>query len=264
MNSLDSVTRVGETQWLARDGDLEVGRGDLTRRPDGRVFVSVDAWEGAVFDRIAAAMVADLPVPVHVVVDENDRESLAAWERVGLVVGRREREYVVATDPAVTGLGPTGPGAVRAPEGVRIVPLGQARETPLRELDRAVRAQIEATVGWRTMPAEVVPLPPGVTVVDPAHYAVAEVDGRYIGMVRVAPVTRRPRIGLIAVLAEERRRGVGRALLAEVLGELHRAGTETVWAEVDESNTAALALIESVSAHRSGGFVEMTSNAEKS
>ncbi|RAG87253.1 GNAT family N-acetyltransferase [Streptacidiphilus pinicola] len=258
-DSRDAVARVGETRWLALDGGREAGRGDACRRPDGRMFVSVDAWESPVFDRLAAAIVADLPAPLHAVVDADDPDTVAAWQRAGLVIGRREREYVVPTDPRVTGL-----DAVRAPEGVTIVPLGQAREAPLRALDRAIRAEVEAGVGWRTMPAEVLPRPEGVTVVDPAKYAVADADGRYVGLVRVAPVTRRPRIGLIAVLAEQQRRGIARALLAEVLGSLHDAGTETVWAEADESNIAARTLMERVNARCSGGILEMVSATEKS
>jgi GNAT superfamily N-acetyltransferase len=247
-----AVTRVAETQWLALDDDQEVGRGDASRRPDGRMFVSVDAWEGAVFDRLAAAMVADLPMPLHVVVDETDHEVRAAWERVGFACERREREYVVPTDPQVTGL-----DAVRPPDGVTIVPLGEAREVPLRALDRAIRDEVEASVGWRTMPAEVLPLAAGITVVDPSTYAVAEMNGRYVALVRVAPITRRPRIGLIAVLAEQRRRGIARALMAQVLGTLHRSGTESAWAEVDESNDAAVALFEGLGVLKSAEILEL-------
>jgi ribosomal protein S18 acetylase RimI-like enzyme len=186
------------------------------------------------------------------VVDATDREGRSAWERAGFAVGRREREYVVPTDPRVTGL-----DAVRPPSGVTIVPVGEAQERPLRTLDRAIRDEVEATVGWRTMPAEVLPRPAGVTVVDPSRYAVAERDGRYVGFVRVALVGRRARIGLLAVLAEQRRRGVGRALLAEALGSLHRAGFASAWAEVDETNAAALALFEAAGSRRTGGVLEM-------
>ncbi|MFI2645597.1 GNAT family N-acetyltransferase [Streptomyces sp. NPDC018610] len=248
-----TITRVAETRWLAVEDDREVGRGDAVRRPDGRMFVSVDAWRGPVFDRLAAAMVADLPTPLHVVVGESDRAVAAAWERAGFTTGRREREYAVPTDPSVTGL-----HAVRPPSAVTIVPAGEARDDLLRVLDRAVRDEVEATVGWRTMPAEVLPRPAGVTVVDPSKYAVAERSGRYVGLVRMALVPRRPRIGLIAVLAEERRRGVARALLAHSLGALHRSGAGSAWAEVDETNTAATALFEGVGARRTGANLELT------
>jgi ribosomal protein S18 acetylase RimI-like enzyme len=248
-----TITRVAESQWLALDDDgSQLGRADASRRPDGRLFVSIDTWQERVFDRLAAAVLADLPAPLHAVVDEIDVDTRAAWERVGFAVGRREREYVLSTDPQVTRL-----EAVLPPSDVTIVSLGRAQEGPLRTLDRAVRAEIEATVGWRTMPAEVVPRPEGVTVVDPSMYAAAEMSGGYVGLLRVRPVRRQARIGLVAVLAEQRRRGVARALLADTLGALYRSGVDTVWAEVDESNAAAVDLFEGLGAQRAGGILEL-------
>ncbi|MEU6238697.1 GNAT family N-acetyltransferase, partial [Kitasatospora sp. NPDC047058] len=75
------VTRVSDTQWHAVEDDRVVGHGDASRRPDGRLFVSIDAWHGAVFDRIAEAMLADLPTPLYTVADEADHDSTSAWKR---------------------------------------------------------------------------------------------------------------------------------------------------------------------------------------
>ena len=63
------ITRVADRQWHALDDDLVVGRGDAEYRPDGRLFVSIAAWHEAAFDRLAEAMLAELPSPVHTVVD---------------------------------------------------------------------------------------------------------------------------------------------------------------------------------------------------
>src|SRR5947199_9834698 len=89
------------------------------------------------------------------------------------------------------------------------------------------------------MPAEVLVRPDGATLLDPSKYAVAGQSGQDVGLVRVVAVTRQPRIGLIAVRADQRRRGIARALLAEVLGSLHRRGIGTASAEVNESSTSA-------------------------
>ncbi|MQY34605.1 hypothetical protein SRB17_25750 [Streptomyces sp. RB17] len=246
------VTRVADMQWHAVEDNRTVGRGDSSRRPDGRIFISIDAWHGAVFDRIADAMLTDLPTPLYTVVDEADHDSRSAWERAGFAAARREWGYLVPTDPQLTGL-----GSVRPPSGVTIVPAGEAEEEPLRALDRIVRDEVEATVGWQTMPAEVLPRPAGTTVLDPSKYAVARHMDQYVGLVRVAPLTRQPRIGLIAVRADRHRRGIARALLAHALGALHRSGTASAWAEVNESNAAATALFESIGARRAAGTLEL-------
>ncbi|MER6564149.1 GNAT family N-acetyltransferase [Streptomyces sp. NPDC001027] len=233
-----TITRVAERHWHALDDDLVVGRGHAGPRPDGRLFVSIDAWHDAVFDRLAEAMLAELPAPLYTVVDEADVELTARWRRAGFVIRRREWEYLVPTDPRVTGL-----EAVLPPAGVTIVPAGQADARLLREADRAIRDEVEATVGWQSMPAEVVPHPGGDTVGDPAKYAVAAAPDRYLGLIRVVTAIR-PRIGLVAVRAGEQRRGIARALLAHALATQHRLGFDAAWTEVHESNQAASALFE--------------------
>ncbi|MFD8784503.1 GNAT family N-acetyltransferase [Kitasatospora sp. NPDC059599] len=245
------VTRLSDTQWHAVQDDRVVGSGDASRRPDGRLFVSVDAWHDEVFDRVAAAMSADLPEPLHTLTDEADRDTTAAWQRAGFTTVRRERGYLLPTDPQATGL-----GAVRPPAGVTVLPAGQAQEGPLRALDRIVHAEVEAGPGWPAMPAQVLPCPAGTTVVDPARYAVALQDGEYVGLLRVAPL-RRPRIGMLAVRADHRRRGIARVLLAHALESMHRAGTASAWADVAESNTAATALVEGIGARRAGATLEL-------
>lgn len=242
------ITRVAAGRhWHALADDLVVGRGHALHRPDGRVFLSVDSWRDDAFDELAGAMLADLPTPLYTVVDDDDHEMFLRWQKVGFVTHRREREYAVPTDPAVTGL-----AEVQPPPGVTVRPAGQAAEGPLRELDRALRAEV-GPVGWQAMPAEVL----ATGVVDPRRYVVAEHEGRYVGLARVAPIPRRPRLGLIAVRRSYRRRGVARAMLASVLDAAHRSGAAAVAAEVDTRNTPALALFEGVGARHLGDAVEL-------
>lgn len=251
------ITRVVEgRQWHALEDDEVVGRGHALSRPDGRVFVSIDSWHAAVFHELAGVMLGDLPAPLWTVVDEADSDQLRAWQRVGFVARRREWEYVMATDPGVTGLGGRL-GAGHGPEGLRIVPAGQAEEGLLGELYRQVRAEVEATVGWQSMPVEVLPrLDEGVPL-HPERYAVAVLGERYVGLARVAPLPRRPRIGLIAVREELRRRGVARALLGHVLGLMYEGGIGAASAEVDEGNRAAVHLVEGIGGRRVSSAVEM-------
>jgi len=246
------ITRVENLRWRAVEDDRVIGHDEASRRPDGRVFVSIDTWHGAVFDRLATAMPADLPSPLYTMVDEADHDLTARWERAGLTVRRREREYLVATDPLVTGLD-TAP----APSEVKILGLGVAREPALRELYEAIRAGVDARVGWDSMPVEV-PARPDGTPLDPSRYTVAEAAAdRYVGLVRVVARRLHARIGLVAVREGLRRRGIARAMLAEVLDALHRGGVETASAEMDERNSAAMALFEGIGAQRVTSAVEM-------
>ncbi|MFC9691168.1 GNAT family N-acetyltransferase [Kribbella sp. NPDC056951] len=239
MNSLLlTISRVAENQWHAVENDLVVGRGHASRRLDGRTFLSIDTWDDAVFARLAAAMLTDHPSPLYTVVDETDRELTTAWERAGFTTWRREREFVVPT----AGITPAPP-----PPGVLIT---AADEEPLRELDHALRAEID----WSTMPAEVLPWQGGTTPIDPSKYTIAQRNGQYVGLLRLATATRQPRIGLIAVRAGDRRTGIGRALLTHAL---HHLGAETVVAEVNETNTAALALFESLGARHTNSNLEL-------
>ncbi|MDJ1136814.1 GNAT family N-acetyltransferase [Streptomyces iconiensis] len=245
------TTRVAAGQWHALDDDLVVGRGHAEHRPDGRLFVSIDAWHDATFDRLSEAMLAELPAPLYTVVDEADIELAAGWRRAGFTVRRREWEYVVPTDPGVTGL-----DGVLPPSGVTIVPAGQADESLLRAVYRAIRDEVEASVGWQSMPAEVVLLHEGDTIVDPSKYAVAAAPDRYLGLIRVVSAAR-PRIGLLAVRSGEQRRGIARALLAHALGTLHRAGSAAAWAEIQEPDRAASALFEGMGARPMSSNLEL-------
>lgn len=195
-----AITRIAERQWHALEDDQVVGRGEVSHRPDRRLFLSIDAWHDAVFDRLADTMLANLPRPLYTVVDEADFDLMLQWERAGFAPRRREWEYVVPTDPQITGLGSAPP-----PRGVTTLAVGEAEEGPLRALDRVIRDEIEATVGWQEMPAEVLPGPDGPARPDPAKYAVAACIDQYVGLVRVAPLPRQPRIGLIAVRSDQRR-----------------------------------------------------------
>ncbi|GAB2826414.1 GNAT family N-acetyltransferase [Actinoallomurus bryophytorum] len=243
---------MAERQWHAVEDDRVVGRGDTLRRA-GRILLSIDSWQGAVFDQLADAMLADLPRPLYTLVDEADLDLTSRWHRAGFTTRRREWEYLVPTDPRATGL-----GSVLPPEGVTIVPAGAAQEDPLREVYTTIHDEVDATVGWATMPAEVPALPNGTPPLDPSKYAVAVQADRYVGLVRVTGrVTVRPRIGLLAVPSDHRRRGIARALLAHALGSAHRSGVEAASTEVDESNGAAVALFEGVGARRASSNLEL-------
>ncbi|MEV7099343.1 GNAT family N-acetyltransferase [Amycolatopsis sp. NPDC051045] len=237
------ITRVAERHWHALDDDRVVGRGEASPRPDGRLFLSIDTWHDADFARLATAMLPALPRPLYTVVDEADVPLKSHWESVGFTTRRREWEYLV----------PTAPGPVPPPPGVTIAPASD--QDALRSLDDVIRAEVEASLGWAEMPAEVPAHPDGA--MDLAKYVVAASADGYVGLARVVAVTRQPRIGLIAVRADRQRRGIARALLSHVLDALHHKGIETASAEVNEANPAATALFEGVGARRVSSNLEL-------
>lgn len=247
-----TVIRVNPTHWRATAENLVVGQADANERPDGRTFISVDAWTDAAFDQLADRMLSDLDGPLYTVVDDTDPALLAKWKQRGLRPRRREREYLVPTSHDAVGAALASP-----PAGVTLVTFGMADETRLRELDRDIRREVDAPSGWSSMPAEVLPRPNGRTVIDPSRYATAARDGRYIGLVRLAGRPQQLRIGLLAVRADEQRSGVGRILLAVALHAAHERGVDAVCTEVDETNTIAIRLLERFGAKQTGTASEL-------
>jgi ribosomal protein S18 acetylase RimI-like enzyme len=94
---------------------------------------------------------------------------------------------------------------------------------------------------------------------DPTTYLVAldEATGEYVGIARVWMKRPMPRLGFIGVLTSFRRRGIARALLAEVFARLDERGFLEVTTEIDETNTASRTLLEGLGARRTGTSVEL-------
>lgn len=246
-----TINRATDLQWQALEDDEIVGRADVSPRPDGKLFVSVDAWHREVYDNLARVMLAALPRPLFTIVDEGDSDTRLGWQRLGFSVRQREAQFVLATDPTLTGLA-TAP----KPQDIRLLPVGAAQPALLRDAYDMLRAEIDSTVGWDAMPAELISRRDGSRLLDPAVFAVAAQHDRYVGLLRLAPLPR-PRIRLIAVRSELHRHGIARALLAEVLGALHRRGIETAYADVLETNAAATALFTAIDGRRASSSLQL-------
>src|SRR5690606_37227169 len=81
---------------------------------------------------------------------------------------------------------------------------------------------------------------------------VAEADGRLAGYVIASRAVDEAEILVLGVHPDFRRMGMGRELLAALVGALARDGVRTVFLEVRAGNSAAIALYEALGFARAG------------
>lgn len=249
------VARVSpDLTWRAVDGDDEIGVVTAIVRPDRRCFVRFRECRGDACAPLLAAVDEELGSELYVTVDEGDEEALRRYEQLGFVVNRREHQYLVPTDPKVTGL-----RAFEVREGVVFVPADRVDADRLRTLDDALRQDVPGTDGWEWDAAAFRDETFDPSYFDPATYLVAVVrtTGEYVGLVRIWKNPDGPRLGLIAVLPPHRRGGLAKALLAHAFAVLHERGEAYASAEVDATNVASTSLLTRRGARRTGGSIEL-------
>jgi ribosomal protein S18 acetylase RimI-like enzyme len=239
--------------WRALDADHVAGSVTAFLRPDDRWFVIVDPISRSdSYEPLLAAVAENTASDLYAAVEDTDLEAPGILARLGFTVNRRESNYVVPTDPQVTGLN------AAVPDGLLIISAVDADEGDLRLLDVALRQDVPGTSGWRWDPADFY-AETFDSQFDPATYLIAvdAAGGDYVGLVRVWNSPGQPRLGLIAVLAPYRRRGLASALLTQAFGVLHERGRTDVTAEVDDTNTASRKLLLRLGARRVGGIIEV-------
>jgi ribosomal protein S18 acetylase RimI-like enzyme len=239
--------------WRALDGDLVAGEVSARLRPDNRCFVYFDTWRADAWPPLADAVARELGRDLFVTLEDAEYDALAACAQAGFAERRRESYYRIPTDPAVTGLA----GAV-LPAGLDVRSAADADITRLRLLDDALRQDVPGCGGWR-WEAEQFRAETFSPFFDPATYLVAvdRASGEYAGLVRIWSNRAGPRLGLIAVLARYRRRGVARALLGQAFAVLAARGDTSAVGEVDDTNVASISLLTGLGARRYGGSVEL-------
>jgi GNAT superfamily N-acetyltransferase len=102
--------------------------------------------------------------------------------------------------------------------------------------------------------------PPDTTTivpVDAVRVAVTSRNGDELGLLRLVPLPRQPRIAELAVRPDVRRRGIACALLAHVLGGWHHVGHREAAADVHEANVPAVTLVESIGARAASSNLEL-------
>jgi ribosomal protein S18 acetylase RimI-like enzyme len=173
---------------------------------------------------------------------------------LGFVANRHDHHYVLPVDPQLTGL-----GSAALPDGLDIITAADAHPDRLMAVDELLRQDVPGTAGWRNDPEDFRASTFGSHAFDPATYLVAvdERDGEYVGLCRVWWNDAGPRAGMVGVIERCRRRGLARALVAQVWDVVRSRGEVAVTAEVDASNVASNALCSAIGGERVGGSTEL-------
>ena len=205
-------------------------------RPDGRRFILGEPGD-------------ELPTgELYAVVRETDAERRERLDLLGFAVHRRELELLL----------PTRIDGRRPPDGFTFVRADEVPEEGLRYLDDELRQDVPGTAGWHWDAADFHAETYASPHFDPAVYLVALAPGgTHAGICRVWNRPERPRLGLIGVVRDHRRRGVARWLLGEAFAVLAARGHAEILAEVDETNGAARVLLEGLGGRRIGASLEL-------
>jgi GNAT superfamily N-acetyltransferase len=229
-------------------------------RPDGRLLVRTDGeWTPE-----AAADAAELAkrrrVPALAHIDEHADVEHAALVRAGFAESRREAVVAISVESALEAL-----GGAALPAGVQLRSAADVDEDRLRLLDDQLRQDIPGTSGWRSTPEEFRDHTFADPDFDPRTYFVAvdEESGEYLALVRIWMSPRGPRLGMIGVRREHRRRRIASALLAHVLRAVHSTGATEVTTEYDLTNDASRTLVERLGVSRVGVQVELVYEPEQ-
>jgi RimJ/RimL family protein N-acetyltransferase len=240
--------------WRAFDGDQVVGAVRAFLRPDNRWYVAFDTCRADSYQPLLAAVAENTRGDLYTTARETDQHGLDRLARLGFTLNRRESNYLIPTDPAVTGL-----DVVSEPGDIVIISAADADEDQLRALDDVLRQDVPGTAGWKWDPGDFREETFDSDQFDPATYlVVVDTDScDYVGLVRVWNSPGRPRLGLIGVCRPYRRRGLASALLARAFRVLHERGQTVVTAEADDANLASRSLLLRLGASRQAGFVEV-------
>lgn len=216
-------------------------------RPDGRCFVFGEPDNDLPRGRVYAS------------VDEGDEAKLRALLRLGFTPHRRELVLEVPTERARWSV-----LSVEPPPGISLVRADEVDEDQLRVLDDLLRQDVPGTDGWKWDVDGFREETYDTSAFDPATYLVAlDGDGVRVGLARVWMRPEQPRLGLVGVRFGWRRRGVARALVAQVLAAVSERRRSDVRTSVDETNTASRQLLLGFGAQTLGRLLEVRREAPR-
>jgi GNAT superfamily N-acetyltransferase len=230
--------------WLAWKGDRLVGFMHPWRRPDGKCALEF----GPTALEAYAVLAAQVPGEVITTVDAADADVLDACEAAGFAPARIEDRYLI----------PVRAFDAPAPPGLRTVSAADTELDPLMELDTALREDVPGGAGWRPDADWFRRQNHDSPYFDPETYLVALDGTRHVGLMRIWNGPRPlPRLGLIGVLPDYRRRGLAKALIAQGFAVLAARGETRATAEADRTNTASTTLLSGLGGVVTGSDVEL-------
>jgi ribosomal protein S18 acetylase RimI-like enzyme len=193
------------------------------------------------------------PGRVYAGANESDAARVEALARLGFAFHRRELVLELPTDPAAWSV-----QTFDRPPGIAFVQADEIPEEQLRTLDDVLRQDVPGTGGWRWSAEGFREETYESLHFDPATYLVAlDESGAGIGIARVWVRPDQPRLGLIGVRSDWRRRGVARSLLAAALTAVRQRDPRDVRTEVDETNTASSELLFGFGGRTVGASLEL-------
>ena len=229
-------------------------------RPDGRLLVRSSAGWTAEAAADAARLAERRAASALAHIDEESSAEHAVLLAAGFVESRRQAVVAISVDPALVAL-----GGAALPPGIELRSAADVDEDRLRLLDDELREDTPGTSGWRSTPEEFREHTFADPAFDPKTYLVA-VDGEsgdYVGLVRIWMNQGGPRLGLIAVRREHRRRGIASALVARALEAVRAMGASEMTLEYDLENDASRTLFERLGACRLGIRIEFVYEPQK-
>ncbi|HSI98369.1 MAG TPA: GNAT family N-acetyltransferase [Gaiellaceae bacterium] len=223
-------------------------------RPDGRCLVRPrGTWTArAAADAVELANHLDLPAIAHA--DAHATAEHAALVEAGFSAWRSEAVVAISVDSALEAL-----RGVEVPTGVVFRSAADVNEDRLRLLDDELRQDVPGTSGWRSTPDEFRAHTFEDPAFDPRTYlvAVGSASDEYLGLVRIWMNPQGPRLGMVGVRREHRRRGLASALIAHAFAAVRSAGAAQVSTKFDIANRGSRAIAERLEARRLGTVIEL-------
>ena len=237
--------------WRAHDGGELAGTVCAFLRPDHRWFVWFESCREDCYAPLLRMAAADVGQSLLTSVDEADEAALERLSSLGFTERRREGIWMIPARAGAAGAEVT--------DGIEVISAEAAGEGRLREFDDELRADVPGAEGWHWDPDDFQAETYDSREFEPATYLVGvdQASGRYAGLARIWMRPDSARLGLIAVAAPYRRRGLARILLRRALAAAAERGRTEVSAEVDDTNRACIALLTAFGGRRTSGTIEL-------